>query len=180
METNTLVRALVAGIVLTYTGAAGAAGDADLIASATAAAPAGVGEKATVIAFDENMQVRTLREGSNGFTCLPDNPASPGQDPMCLDENGMAWANAWMSHEDPPKGKIGLGYMLMGGSDASNTDPFAAKPAGSEWVDTGPHIMILNAADLSEDPTQQDRPDTSAPYVMWGGTPYAHLMLPVK
>ena len=23
-------------------------------------------------------------------------------------------------------------------------------------------------------------PDTSQPYVMWAGTPYAHLMLPVK
>jgi hypothetical protein len=24
------------------------------------------------------------------------------------------------------------------------------------------------------------KPDTAAPYVMWSGTPYAHLMVPVK
>ena len=26
---------------------------------------------------------------------------------MCLDKNGMAWADAWMHHKDPPKDKMG-------------------------------------------------------------------------
>ena len=45
----------------------------------------------------------------------------------------------------PPEGKVGFGYMLQGGSDASNEDPHASGPAeGEEWVDTGPHVMIFN------------------------------------
>jgi hypothetical protein len=28
-------------------------------------------------------------------------------------------------------------------------------------------------------PTSAD-PDTTKPYVMWAGTPYAHLMIPMK
>ena len=33
--------------------------------------------------------VTTVKQGTNGFTCMPDNPRSPGNDPMCLDANGM-------------------------------------------------------------------------------------------
>ena len=119
--------------------------DAQAIGSAMSAAPEAVSAGATILGFDEKMQPRTLREGTNGWTCLPDMPHTPGPDPMCLDRNGLAWAQAWMARKDPPPGKIGFGYMLMGGSDASNTDPFAMKPAADgAWVETGPHVMILN------------------------------------
>jgi hypothetical protein len=77
---------------------------------------------------------------------------------------------------------VGLAYMLAGGSDASNTDPHATEPAqAGEWVDTGPHIMIFNAGQMIDNyPQQGDSPDTKAPYVMWAGTPYEHLMIPVE
>ena len=67
--------------------------------------------------------MRTIRKGTNGYTCMPDNPDSPGPDPMCADKGGMAWTMAWVSHKDPPKGVIGFGYMLAGGSDPDNIDP---------------------------------------------------------
>jgi hypothetical protein len=153
--------------------------DADMIASAMAAAPDAVSANATILGFDEKMQPRTLRAGTNGWTCMPDMPHTPGADPMCLDRNGMAWAEAWMAHKDPPPNQMGFGYMLMGGSDASNTDPFAVKPTeGAAWVDTGPHVMILNIGDrFAGYPTTPDNP--KAPFVMFPNTPYAHLMLPV-
>ena len=85
-----------------------------------------------------------------------------------------------MAHKDPPANKVGFGYMLMGGSDASNVDPFATAPAtGKPWVDTGPHVMVLNIGKLFEGyPTTAD--DPKQPYVMYPNTPYAHLMIPVK
>jgi hypothetical protein len=145
-----------------------------------AAAPSAVAGQATILAMDDKMQIRTLREGSNGWTCLPDMASTPGTDPMCLDQNGMAWAKAWMSHSDPPGDQMGFGYMLMGGSDASNTDPFATEPAaGRPWIDTGAHVMILNIGDrFAGYPTTAD--DPTKPYIMWSGTPYAHLMIPVE
>ena len=100
---------------------------------------------------------------------------------MCGDANSMEWAMAWMSKKDPPKSKVGLIYMLAGGSDASNTDPFATAPTeGNNWIKTGRHVMIMNAMDMMAGYPMDSKPDTSKPYVMWSGTPYQHLMVPVE
>ena len=48
--------------------------DAQMIESALSAAPAGVARNAKVVAMDGKGGMRTLRDGSNGFTCMPDEP----------------------------------------------------------------------------------------------------------
>jgi len=156
--------------------------DAQLIQSAMSAAPAKIASGATIVAMGADGTMRTLRKGTNSFTCMPDNPATPGPDPMCLDKNAMEWAHAWMTHQPPPPGKVGFMYMLAGGTDASNTDPYAAKPdAANHWIKTGPHIMIVGAdASFYDSYPKDPAPDTSIPYVMWAGTPYQHLMAPVR
>lgn len=154
--------------------------DRELIASAMRAAPKKVAAHATIVVAEAEGKMRTLREGSNGFTCMPDNPATPGPDPMCMDKAALAWAEAWMAHKNPPAGKIGFMYMLAGGTDASNTDPYATKP-DKNWVKTGPHVMIVGAEPAFYDMYPKDAlPDTAVPYVMWSGTPYQHLMIPVR
>lgn len=163
------------------TGAPSAA-DQKLIASAMRAAPKKVSAQATIVVMSADGQMRTLREGKNGFTCMPDNPATPGPDPMCMDQAAWEWAGAWMGHKAPASGKIGFMYMLSGGTDASNTDPYATKPsAENHWIKTGPHVMIVGAEAAFYDmyPKSAD-PDTAVPYVMWPGTPYQHLMIPIK
>ena len=156
--------------------------DKALVASAMQAAPAEVARDATVVVAGADGKMRTVREGHNGFTCMPDSPETPGPDPMCMDGNALAWANAWMAHQPPPTGKTGLMYMLKGGTDASNTDPYATKPDSSNhWISTGPHVMVVggDASFYAQYPSTPD-PKTGAPYVMWSGTPYQHLMVPVK
>jgi hypothetical protein len=158
------------------------AADRKLVLSAMSAAPKKVAAGAGVVAMGADGKMRTLREGRNGFTCMPDNPATPGPDPMCMDAAGVAWAMAWIEHREPPPGKVGFMYMLAGGTDASNTDPYAAKPsADNHWIKTGPHVMVMgaDAAFYDQYPKSAD-PDTTQPYVMWPGTPYQHLMIPVK
>ncbi len=156
--------------------------DAQMIANATSAAPAAVTKDATIIAVGSDGKLRTIKEGQGSFTCLPDDPNTPGRDPMCLDRNGLEWLKALLAKEKPPEGKVWIGYMLMGGSDASNEDPFATAPAaGKKWVQTGPHVMIggPGIAHMIEGyPTNAD--DTHKPFVMFGGTPYEYVMLPVK
>jgi len=153
--------------------------DAAIIKSAMSAAPASIASGATIMAMDKDMKMRTVRKGTNGWTCVPDTP-SPGPDPMCVDQNGMLWMDAWLNHKDPPAGKMALGYMLMGGSDASQTDPFATGPKpGEKWIDTGPHIMVMNIGNaFAGYPTVAT--NTKAPYVMFPNTPYAHLMVPIS
>ena len=155
------------------------ADDAEMIKNAESAAPAAVGVGAAVYAPQADGSMKTLREGTNGFWCLPNDPNTPGNDPMCLDKAGMDWAHAWMTKGTPPPG-VGFGYMLMGGSDASNDDPYATKPAaGKKWVDTGAHVMVLNPGPMA-DAYPKTADDPKKPYVMWPGTPYQHLMIPVK
>lgn len=156
--------------------------DAQLIASAESAAPKSLSRAATIVAMNADGTMRTIRKGTNGWTCMPDNPTTPGPDPMCLDQNAMQWAGAWMGHKEPPQGKVGFMYMLAGGTDASNTDPYATGPtANNHWIKTGPHVMVVGAdASFYDSYPKGPDPDTKMPYIMWAGTPYQHLMAPVK
>lgn len=151
------------------------------IENAKSAAPESVSEDATVLDWpgtDGNMP--TLEEGSNEWTCLPDYPNSPSNDPMCLDEASLEFMMAYMANETPTNDQPGIAYMLQGGSDASNTDPYATEPAeGEDWLYAPPHIMIFPAEDLNEDWYGTD-PESGYPWVMWAGTPYEHLMIPVE
>lgn len=151
------------------------------VASAMSAAPEAVARDATIVAPQPDGTMKTLRPGNNGFSCMPDNPVTPGHDPMCMDGNAMAWVMAWVGHKPPPVETPGIMYMLEGGTDASNTDPYAQKPTeGGDWVHTGPHMMVVGSASLLKGYPAGPNPNTAAPYVMWAGTPYAHLMVPVK
>lgn len=148
--------------------------DAQYIAKALTAAPAGVAKDAGVARIDKDGNVQTLRQGKNGFTCLV-----MLNDVMCADANSMAFFGATMKKETPPD-KLGITYMLRGDQGASNTDPGATgKTPDNHWVVTGPHIMIVGARvkDLGL-PDSADA-DPTKPYLMWAGTPYAHAMIPV-
>jgi len=152
------------------------------IANAMSAAPMAVAKDAMIMEWGATPDAGPvhLRDGTNGWTCFVDNPGTPGNDPMCVDQNFMAWASAWMGQTKPNITGVGFSYMLMGGSDASNTDPFKMQPdSGQAWVDTGPHVMMVvpNPAALVGLSTDHM---SGGPYIMWQGTPYAHVMMPVK
>jgi hypothetical protein len=156
--------------------------DAKLIASAMSAGPKSIARDASVVAMEADGTMRVLRQGRNGFTCIPDDPASPGRDPMCLDANGMEWLQAWMNKATPPD-KVGIVFMFVTGSDASNTDPFATKPeAGRRWISTGPHMMVVGgpAVNAMAGYPRTPDPDPGKPFMMWIGTPYEHAMIPIR
>lgn len=178
-------RVLTAAAVLAggslYAVQGGAQDDAAMIKSAEAAAPAAVSGGATIYAMDDTGVMRTLREGDNGWWCMPDGTLSPGLDPMCGDAASMDWLMALVGKADPPAGKVGFIYMLAGGSDGSNVDPFAGEPAaGDDWISTPSHVMVVNAPEMMQGYPGGAKPDTSRPYVMYADTPYAHLMIPVQ
>ncbi len=155
--------------------------NASKIQNAMSAAPRSISKDATVMDFPatEGGEMPVLRKGSNEWTCLPDDPSTPANDPMCLDKTAMEWAKAWMSHQEPKLTSTGIGYMLQGGGSASNTDPFAKTPAAGEtWMKEPPHVMIFSAGKL--DASAYGDMHSGGPWVMWGGTPYEHLMVPVR
>ena len=149
--------------------------DAAYMKRVMTAAPPQIVHDATVVRM-ANGSMQTLKQGSNGFICMEANGT-----PMCADAAGMEWAHARHEHTPPPD-RTGFIYMLRGDTGTSNTDPFAAKPeAGNHWVKTGSHVMIVGPAvkAMAGYPREAD-PNVKEPYVMWPGTPYEHLMLPIK
>ncbi|MCL4188208.1 MAG: hypothetical protein KJZ85_11420 [Rhodobacteraceae bacterium] len=179
-KTATTASGLLAGLAMLALPAA-AQDDAALIESAAKAAPDAVSAGATIYAMAADGSLRTLRDGTNGWWCMPDDHNTPGEDPMCGDANAFAWAGAWLGRSEPPPGRIGFIYMLMGGPAGSNTDPYAmTPPGGMTWVETGPHVMIVNTRGHFAGYPGGASPDTAQPYVMWEGTPYEHLMIPIR
>jgi hypothetical protein len=154
----------------------GAMSDSDYVAKIMTAAPASVVKNATIVQTQKDGTMRTLQTGANGFTCM----LAGANDAMCADGNAMEWARAWMTHAAPPD-KVGFVYMLAGDNGASNTDPYAtAAAADNHWVKTGPHVMIVGPSAKTMGYPMTPDPDPSKPYVMWAGTPYAHVMIPVS
>ena len=160
--------------------------DAQKIRNAMGAAPADIAKGATIMDWpaETGGQPRQLRAGTNGWVCYPNSPSEFGsaslQDPMCLDKQWQSWAGAWLSKTQPQVSGTGIAYMLQGDKGASNSDPFATGPtADNNWVVSPSHIMVL-FSDLSLLDAYPTDPKSGGPWVMWKGTPYAHLMVPTS
>jgi hypothetical protein len=168
---------IAAAIIGAFGTQTGLAQDKDaLIKNALSAAPPDVAATAKVLDNKGNL----LREGSGAYTCFPYEGGLTAA--MCADAEWLAWNDAYMmqSKDYKPAG-FGLAYMLAGdppGGGASNIDPFAtAATADNQWIAEGPHVMIIvpDTAMLEGLPSD---PASGEPYVMWKGTPFAHIMMP--
>jgi hypothetical protein len=152
------------------------------IKNAMAAAPVSISSKAAIMDWpaSEGAEPALLRKGRNGWVCYPDFPVTKGNDPMCLDDSWQAWMEAYMAKKPVQITHAGVGYMIApGGSWGSNTDPYANKATpDNDWGYDPPHVMMLipDAEGLKGLPTDRQG---GGPWVMWSGTPYAHIMAPV-
>jgi hypothetical protein len=154
-----------------------------LIERALSAAPAAIAAGATVSIRKDGKWVE-LRRGNNGWICIPPDKADPQPEPACFDANGLAFIDAMAAGRAPDPDKPGYSYMLQGGSAWSNLDPEATAipPGQKDYIHIPPHIMILSAklANASGLPLHESNPVTTRPFVMFGGTRYAILIIPVK
>ncbi len=173
---NTLIMSVLLLLMSVYAGSIIAGDNSDTIAHAASAAPASISDHATIVIGDGTV----LREGSNGWTCMPD--TMPGDKaPMCNDATWMEMLGAVGSHAEYTANGIGISYMLQGdyGAGVSNSDPYHPDPKNADdYVETGAHLMIIVPKAMLEGMT--DDPGTGGPWVMWGDTPYAHIMVPVS
>lgn len=175
MRTLPVLCAGLLALALASQDAAAQTSTAEKIESALSAGPAVVTDGAEVQDWDGTV----LREGDNGWTCLPDVPDTEGTDPMCLDDVWLEWAHAWMNRTEPEVDRVAFGYMLRGGTPSSNVDPYAeGRTEDNEWLsESVPHVMMVvpDESWLEGLPTH---PSAKGPWVMWRGTPYAHVMIP--
>jgi hypothetical protein len=142
------------------------------IAGAMSAGPDSVSKSARIVDTDEQGKMIVLRQGNNGFTCMPGNPTVVGEPPMCVDAASMQWFADAKGHKPKPTNTVpGITYMLAGASQRSDSDP---NDTTSMPIDVGPHWMIM----WPFDPKTTGLPTThkaTGAYIMWAGSPYAHL-----
>ena len=152
------------------------------------AAPAYIAGDATVLGPDMNV----LREGNNGWTCLPVNPRGQSDPengwidaheamPLCGDTEVFKWISAYLSDEIPVMDKDGYAWMLHGDMGEDNTTPKTLtkeESAEGQWIESGPHLMRMPADPSTLDGMTTDF-TTGAPYVMFAGSVYAHVMYPM-
>ena len=135
-----------------------------------------------------------LREGTNGWTCLPANPRGMSDPengwvdpheamPACGDAEFFKWVTAYFNQTIPGDvmEKDGYAWMLHGDMGEDNTKPLVlneADAAEGHWIESGPHLMRMPKDPSSLAGLTTDF-NSGAPYVMFAGTDYAHLMIPV-
>ena len=146
------------------------------LARAERAGPSSLSKNATIMDRDG----KELRKGTNGWTCMPDNPNTPGTDSMCMNEPWLNFRDARKNKTKPTYTQVGIAYMLQGDSPVSNSDPYAKAPKpGDDWVEgLGAHIMVL-VPDVEALKNVSTNSKNGGPWIMWPDTPYAHLMLPI-
>lgn len=158
--------------------------EAEAIADAMSAAPPAISGNATILEWpsEPGGDFRVLREGTNGWSCIASTAFAREaflQDPTCDDAVWLEFEHAYLEGREPLIESIGIAYMLSGDAGASNTDPFATGPTDdNQWHVSGPHLMILVPDPAMLEGVSTD-PHNGGPYVMFAGTPYAHIMVPV-
>jgi hypothetical protein len=74
-------------------------------------------------------------------------------------------------------------WMLHGDMGEDNSKPMVMAKGNAEdpneWIESGPHLMLMPKDPMTIDNQTTDF-NLGAPYVMWSGSPYRHLMIPVN
>ena len=151
--------------------------DAQYVAIARRGAPGATGANATVVRFDTaTLQTRVLHRGTNGFTCTLD----PVDDaPVCSDPPGWQWMlDALTGKERPTNTLPGVSYMAEGGThfETPNGDIQMMPGPNTKPVREPPHWMLLWSFE-AKGTGLPPHAGHNGVYVMYDGTPYAHLMV---
>ena len=150
----------------------------DMIKIALSAAPPHISKDATVMVPGEDGKMVEAKKGTNGFTCMPwvDTPETP--DPICMDPAVAQWGNSLMGKEPKPANTVpGVGYMGRGGTHWEKDGKIVmAHEEGAKAVKEPPHWMLMWPID-SKTSGLPTMPNPSGVYIMWDGSPFAHLMI---
>jgi hypothetical protein len=157
------------------------------------AAPSFIAANCSVVDVDGTV----LREGTNGWTAMAANPRGMADSengwkdpheamPMVGDGPAMQWAMAYMGGKTPEMDTDGWAWMLHGDMGEDNRkhlvideEGVAKAKADSQWIESGAHLMLFPKDPASLE-GQTTNFNTGAPYVMFKGTGYDHLMIPVE
>lgn len=150
----------------------------DLIKLAMSAAPSRISKDATVMLPDASGKLVEVKKGTNGFTCIPTVNNRPEPDPMCFDAAVGQWVDALMAKKDKPGNTVpGISFMARGGYHWEKDGKILMEEApGTKLVKEPPHWMLMWPFD-SKEAGLPTLPNQSGVYIMFDGSPFAHLMV---
>jgi hypothetical protein len=146
-------------------------------ALALSAAPAHISKEAGVMIYGSDGKLTETRKSTNGFTCIPTVMNLPEPDPMCMDATVHQWMTDLMNNALKPTNTVpGIAYMARGGSHFEKDGQVVMSGEGAKVVSEPPHWMVMWPFESAATklPT---RPNLSGVYIMFEGSPYAHLMV---
>lgn len=145
---------------------------------ALSAAPAPIAKEAAVMVYGEDGKLVEAKKGTNGFTCVPDISGLATPDPICNDPAATQWFNDMLSGAPKPTNATpGISYMAQGGWHFEKDGKVVMQDGpGVKKVQEPPHWMIFWGFDAKTTGIPQT-PKALGTYVMFEGTPYAHLMI---
>jgi len=149
----------------------------DQTALALSAAPSRISKDAGVMIYGADGKLTEAKKGTNGFTCLPTVMNLPVPDPICMDAASNQWMTDVMNNAPKPTNTVpGIAYMARGGSHLEKNGKVVMAGEGAKVVKEPPHWMVMWPFDpaASQLPTV---PNPSGVYIMFEGSPYAHLMI---
>jgi len=149
-----------------------------LIKLAMKGAPASISKDATIMIPGADGKMVEAKKGTNGFTCMPDIDGQAKPDPICADAASMQWANDLMGGAEKPTNTVpGIAYMAEGGWHFEKDGKILMKDEpGAKVVQEPPHWMVFWPFDPKASGIP-DMPNKLGTYIMFAGTPYAHLMV---
>lgn len=160
------------------------------IAAAVLALPEGMRATATVLGYRTAGTLTELRKGNNGMTCLADDPASPAFHVACYHESLEPFmARGRALRAEGVKGgmvdstrfkEIKDGTLKMPGTPAalySLSGPAGSwDPATNAVKDARPLYVVYIAGATSASTGLPTQPAAGLPWIMFPGTPKAHIM----
>lgn len=149
----------------------------DQTALALSGAPMNIAKEAGVMIYGADGTLTETKKSANGFTCIPSVMHLPNPDPMCMDTAAQQWMTALINHAPKPTNTVpGIAYMARGGAHFEQDGKIVMSGDGAKIVQEPPHWMLMWPFDTAATklPTI---PNPSGVYIMFEGSPYAHLML---
>ena len=152
-----------------------------LIEESLLALPEHLRDEASVAYFAEGKRV-ALREGSNGLTCQPDDPDSPGFAVWCYPKSHAAYTKRWYELAAEGRERAEVDEMITEEIESNKLEwPAIAvnyNLRGPSLDTAVPLTVVYVPFSTGESIGVTEERQFNRPWLMLAGTAFAHIMIP--
>ncbi len=158
------------------------------ISTALRAAPAPMRDAATVLGYDDQMEVTTLRDGTGSLVCLADDPRTDEFHVACYHEalepfmkRGRELSRQGKSRavvDSIRRAEIEAGTLSYPDRPTALYNLSGTYDAAADTVRDASRLRVLYVPNETAETTGLPTKPKDGPWLMEPGTPWAHVMIP--